>query len=118
MLTLLPIEYWMLLFIASIMRLAAFQIINKRIYYLLNSGASYSLKEFRCTRLFMLIGGIGNAIIIFGLMSIFYMTFNYIVPINEYSAYYLECVKFISWILVGVSLILISVSLGVMLKIE
>jgi len=120
MLSLFPIEYWILLFVVALTRVISGQLIHWRLATL-KSEAKYkkiiqtvSSKQFRA---YLRFNGITHILFIAGLAFMWYMTYTYVVPITYESARILRFVQFTGNFLIAAELgnAIISIVLAIYL---
>ena len=100
MLSLFPDIYWLALVICACGRFIAAQIISYKLKKIYLSGRKELLADTVVKpqyRLFMRISGITHLLLVAGVVAMFYMVYEYVVPITWYSSYALWVVTAIGY---------------------
>ena len=103
MLSLFPMEYWIILAVAASGRFISGQLLSRRLSQLRTDSKYKLLLNTVGSRQFMLFlrfNGLAHLLLVVGLVTMFYMTYQYIVPINPGSVRMLYLVRSIGNVLV------------------
>ena len=118
MLSLFPIEYWLLLFIVALTRVISGQLLHRRLRAL---QADNRYKEIIKTvsspqfKAFLRFNGIAHMIVLLGLAFMFYMTYTYIVPITFNSLRTLRIVQLVGNVLIAVEMVNAAIAIALTL---
>jgi hypothetical protein len=120
LLSLFPMEYWIILAIASLGRFFSGQLISYRLSKL-NTDSRYKLLVKTVTSkqfvLFMRFSGMAHVVLVLGLVVMFYMTYQFMIPVNENSITVLHIVKYLGYMLLLSELVnsVLSIALTIFL---